>query len=130
MARTKRATIHTLINAGDTSRVCHCGGVGTRPFGRICVRVSRNQGHDKQVHPPRLGFRQDLMAFGKTPQGSDPIAGAGVGPAGSHRAALSQGSGGQSQELLARAVAPADPLRYATNYSTRINDFAAKGEMT
>lgn len=32
------------------------------------------QSHDKQVHPPRLGFRQDLMASAKMSQGSNPIA--------------------------------------------------------
>lgn len=73
VARTKGATIHTLINTGDTSCLCHCGGAGTHPFERICLRVSRHQGHDIQLHPPRLGFRQHL-AFGKMPQGSDPIA--------------------------------------------------------
>lgn len=52
VARIKGATIHTLINVGDTSCLCHCRGGGTRPFWRICVRVSRHQGHDKQVHPP------------------------------------------------------------------------------
>lgn len=73
VARTKGATIHTLVNIGGTSCLCHCGGVGTCPFQRICVRVSRHQGHDTQAHLPRLGFRQDL-GFGKMPQGSDPIA--------------------------------------------------------
>lgn len=38
------------------------------------MRVSRHQSHGKQVHPSRLGFRQGLMAFGKMPQGSHPIA--------------------------------------------------------
>lgn len=52
VARTKSATILTLINAGDTSCLCHCGGAGTCPLRRICVRLSRHQGHDKQVHPP------------------------------------------------------------------------------
>lgn len=132
VARTKGATIHTRINAGDTSCLCHCGGVGTRPFRRICVRVNRHQGHDKRVHPPRLGFSQDLMGFGKMPQGSDPIA-ASMGQPWNSRIPSSCPLPGQwwpGPVIACRSSAPADPLRYATNYSTRINDFAAKGEMT
>lgn len=88
------------------------------------------------------------MFFGRTPQGANTIAACTVqlwdhNPSKawdapslqSHQAALSQGSGGQGSGkpgpgITCQSSTPADPLCYATNYSTRINDFAAKGEMT
>lgn len=131
VARTKSATIHTLINMGDTSCLCHCGGVGTHPFHRICVRMSRHQGRDIQVHPPRLGFRQDLV-LEKCLRDLTPLLPAWCSR-GTSRIPSSCPLPGQwwpGPEIACQSSAPADPLRYATNYSTCINDFAAKGEMT
>lgn len=92
-------------------------------------------------HPTRV--QAGLGSFGKTSQGADTIAASTVRPwdhnprktwdapsQRSRRAALSRGSGEQGPGTTRQSSAPADPLRYATNYSTRINDFAAKGEMT
>lgn len=90
-------------------------------------------------HPAEL--RAGLGPFGKTSQGAAGIAAGTVRPW--HRdpsgAGTVPGDGGTS--LSAPILTPggrrhpqssarAQPPSYATNYSARINDFAAEGEMT
>lgn len=36
------------------------------------MRVSRHQGHDKRVHPPRLGFQSGFDGFWKNASGIRP----------------------------------------------------------